>query len=196
MYQIQNSLQWTLPGLKMPPGFQSLQRWTNFLELKLFVILPLACIRPFSYYDTLAFMTGFPIALSIWIWLACKLLVFFTKSPETRRHIKVYSFGAFLLLLYIIFPSVSAAVLRYFKCVEFEGVRADGGRQLRRVMLADYNISCDSRKYRGAGTAYAMLMVLVYPVGIPSRGRVPILGGVRSAAIEEEDNGSTASPWK
>ena len=195
MYQIQNSLQWTLPGLKMPPGFQALQRWTNFLDLNLLMILPVSCIRPFSYYDTLAFMTGFPIALSAWILLACEALAFCSARAEARRRVRVYGFGAFLLLLFLIFPSVSAAVLRYFKCVEFEGVRADGGRQLRRVLLADYNISCDSRTYRGAGMAYAMLMVLVYPVGIPSRGRVPIFGGARSAAIEEGPRGSTA-PWK
>ena len=101
-------MKWTLPKVKMPPGFQALQRWTNFLECNWMVILPVACIREYSYYDTLIVMTCFPILVAIAIWLSCRFAVFSTEDEAEREEIRTLSFGAFLLLLFVVFPSVSA----------------------------------------------------------------------------------------
>ena len=115
-------------------------------------------------------------------------------AAEAKKSIKVRTFGWCLLLAYVVpradvklyvasrrasrnrvvktpsqvvFPSVSACVLRYFNCDFFEAIDSDGSSRTIQVLLADYSISCDSAKYNGFYMAYASLMVLIYPVGIP-----------------------------
>ena len=63
-----------------------------------------------------------------------------------------------LSLTFLVYPSVSLALFRYFKCV-------DTGES--RVLLADMTIMCNSGKYRGF-LAYILVMILVYPIGIPA----------------------------
>ena len=96
-----------------------------------------------------------------------------TNDAEKKKKIKTRSFGAFLLVEYLVFPSVSATILRYYVCEEFEGYDEWGSLDVLRVMQADYEISCDSARYKTGGMAYATLMLFVYPIGIPSRARVP-----------------------
>ena len=67
----------------------------------------------------------------------------------------------------MVFPSVSACVLRYFNCDFFEAIDSDGSSRTIKVLLADYSISCDSAKYNGFYMAYALIMVMIYPIGIP-----------------------------
>ena len=63
---------------------------------------------------------------------------------------------------------------------EFESINADESTKMLRVLLADYDISCDSRRYNGLYMAYALLMVVIYPIGIPWRG------GVREPGVDAD----------
>ena len=65
-----------------------------------------------------------------------------------------------------VFTSVSTTVLRFFNCVEYESVDANGRLTTLRVLQADHGISCDSPSYK-KWTGYAVIMLFVYPVGIP-----------------------------
>ena len=65
-----------------------------------------------------------------------------------------------------VFTSVSTTVLRFFNCVEYESVDANGRLTTLRVLQADHGISCDSPSYK-KWSVYAGIMVFIYPVGIP-----------------------------
>ena len=65
-----------------------------------------------------------------------------------------------------VFTSVSTTVLRFFNCVEYDSVDANGRLTTLRVLQADHGISCDSPSYK-KWSVYAGIMVFIYPVGIP-----------------------------
>ncbi|CAM9320022.1 unnamed protein product [Ectocarpus sp. 12 AP-2014] len=64
-----------------------------------------------------------------------------------------------LLLVFLVYSSVSSLVFQTFACDQLDG----GGEYLR----ADYRIECDSSKHQGF-RVYAGFMILLYPVGIPA----------------------------
>ncbi len=66
----------------------------------------------------------------------------------------------------MVFTSVSTTVLRFFNCVEYDSVDANGRLKTLRVLQADHGISCDSPSYK-KWSVYAGIMVFIYPVGIP-----------------------------
>ncbi|KAK7233307.1 hypothetical protein SO694_00109010 [Aureococcus anophagefferens] len=98
------------------------------------------------------------------------------------------TFGWFLLLTFVVFPrvsascgrddfesfsprkgrkivtdalgrSVSATVLRFYNCVSFDEGLADGSTETLKVLEADFDISCTSSSYKGAWSAYALIMM-------------------------------------
>ncbi|KAH8062684.1 hypothetical protein JL722_3613 [Aureococcus anophagefferens] len=101
------------------------------------------------------------------------------------------TFGWFLLLTFVVFPrvsascgrddfesfsprkgrkivtdalgrSVSATVLRFYNCVSFDEGLADGSTETLKVLEADFDISCTSSSYKGAWSAYALIMMFVF----------------------------------
>ncbi|EGB12426.1 hypothetical protein AURANDRAFT_61102 [Aureococcus anophagefferens] len=83
------------------------------------------------------------------------------------KSIRTTSFGAFLLLTFVVFPSVSTTVLRFYNCVSYEEGFSDGSTETIKVLEADHDISCTSPSYKGIWSTYALAMLFVYPVGIP-----------------------------
>ena len=65
-----------------------------------------------------------------------------------------------------VFTSVSTTVLRFFNYKEYKSVDANGRLTTLRVLQADHGISCYSPSYK-TWTVYAVIMLFVYPVGIP-----------------------------
>jgi len=65
---------------------------------------------------------------------------------------------ASLLVLILVAPTTSTAVLRTFHCRSFD----DGAE----FLIADLSIECNSAKHR-AVELFAGFMIIVYPIGIP-----------------------------
>jgi hypothetical protein len=65
--------------------------------------------------------------------------------------------------LFLIYPAASSATFRFFMLERFDEAGEDG----LCVMRADRSVHCASAGYV-AGRAYAVLMLLVYPVGVPA----------------------------
>ena len=70
----------------------------------------------------------------------------------------------FLLFTYLVLPGVSSVIFRYFICTNIDPDGVLPGPQ--RYMVEDYSISCSSDRYL-FGFVWALIMVVVYPVGIP-----------------------------
>jgi len=81
------------------------------------------------------------------------------KANVVRGQFLIY---LFMLLTFTFLISTSTAAFQYFKCHEFP--EADGGT--RRFLYKDYAVDCDSARYNFY-IPYALLMILIYPIGIP-----------------------------
>ena len=164
--QIQNALPWTLPFVSYPEPFEALVAWMSFIELDFVRIVPMSCMMSYSFFDTLLASTLFPLILAAIILGAGKISSRMRRDPADQRAAWIYAHSWFLLLTYVVFTGTSTTVLRFFNCVEYESVDATGSLETLRVLQADHSISCDSPSYK-AWTGYAVIMVLIYPIGIP-----------------------------
>ena len=81
------------------------------------------------------------------------------KANLVRGQFLMY---LFMLLTFTFLISSSTAAFQYFKCHEFP--EAEGGT--RRYLYKDYSLDCDSARYK-TYVPYALLMILIFPVGIP-----------------------------
>ena len=70
-----------------------------------------------------------------------------------------------LLVTYLVVPTVTTTVFRTFVCEPFD---AEVGGELRtdRLLVADVTVDCGSASY-AAHRIFALLMVAVWPVGVP-----------------------------
>jgi len=130
--------------------YSNLLCWMGLLELNFIDILPFGCVMNIGFYISFAACTLVLSALCV-LALAAKLF---------RARAKVMDFwkGLLFLVLFLIYPSTSAAVFATFHCEEL----SDGSRWLR----ADLSKDCNGDLHRLA-QYYAVLMVLLYPIGTP-----------------------------
>ena len=75
------------------------------------------------------------------------------KLWNVRNHMLELVFA----VVFLFYPSCSAADFSAFSCEDFEGTR---------YLKADYSIDCDSFKHQ-AMMIYGGFMIFVYPIGIP-----------------------------
>ena len=106
--------------------------------------------RP-NFYAQLVTATMVPIVASVGL-LFLALLKWSREEPWTG----IYTL--FLLLTYCVFPAVSQSIFQVFSC--------DDGFDEGSFLRLDYNISCADTTYK-IYYAYAMLMIFIYPIGIP-----------------------------
>ena len=108
----------------------------------------------------------FPLVLAAAILLFGKISSWLRTDNDKKRAAWTGAYSWFLLLTFMVFTSASTTVLRFFNCVDYESVDATGRSTTLRVLQADHSISCDSPSYK-KWTGYAVIMLFVYPVGIP-----------------------------
>lgn len=142
------------------------EEYQNFLDtlvpvnLDIGFILSHSCFMRTSFYDGLLIATIGPMGI-----LAVLLLTFFvakrrnTSSELVIRAVQHKHLSAVLFVMFFIYSSVSFTVFLTFVCDTLD----DGISYLR----ADYSLTCDTKKY-DAFRAYAVVMVFIYPIGIPA----------------------------
>merc|ERR1712159_844143 len=82
-----------------------------------------------------------------------------------------------LSMSFLVYPSVSLGLFRYFKCV-------DTGTD--RVLLADMRISCSGSHYMSS-LAYVLVMLIIYPLGIPGSYALLLRLKHKNLVVENED---------
>ena len=126
----------------------------------------MSCVMSYNFFDKLLASTLFPLVLAAIILGLGKLSSLLRRDPADQRAAWIYAYSWFLLLTYVVFTGASTTVLRFFNCVEYESRDATGSLETLRVLQADHSISCDSPSY-DAWKGYAVIMVFIYPIGIP-----------------------------
>ena len=137
-------------SIPFPGLYAGLLRWVGLLELNFVDILPLGCVATLSFHTTLLARTMLIPALSI-----IPILLHLIRAPA--RVLELCR-GVLFLVLFLIYPSTSAAIFATFQCEEL----SDGTSWLR----ADLSIDCAGAAHAGF-RVYAGAMILLYPLGTP-----------------------------
>ena len=90
----------------------------------------------------------------------------FNRESRKYKVLENTLFQVFIIITYVIYPSVSTTIFSAFVCEDFD----DGSSYMR----ADYSTSCDSAEYASI-YGLAVFMIFVYPIGIPAMYFVMLL---------------------
>lgn len=141
--------------------------WVNFSALSLGSP---QCYTRFDYVDRMLVQTVTPlIVLSIAAVTYGVHVGIFACEPKTRsadfpHNVTRRYIVLVLFLTYLVLPGVSTTIFRMLQpCVSVDPDNLVP--DLAKFLHSDYSIACDSPRYR-FGIGWAIVMILVYPVGI------------------------------
>jgi hypothetical protein len=122
------------------------------------------CIYKRNFYDKLVESTLGPfiiMGLVVTVLFIRQFIAFRLNNANpsyTYDQFRKESIFCALLLSFIVFSPVSIKVFQTFACENFD----DGSSR----MIADYTVHCSGSEYNFY-TVYAIIMVLIYPLGVP-----------------------------
>ena len=118
------------------------------------------CIEHSDFEDKLKLTTLVPVGIAAAVLCAQAVRAAMWKADMTKG----YALQGVLMLLFYLLPATSTVIFSAFPCTPFHD-----GEQKMSFMRADHSIACsgpDSKKYEDIRT-FAMVMVLVFPLGVP-----------------------------
>ena len=161
--------------MRFPEPFASFHSFIAAIAgLSIAQLLPLSCYVEYSHHSHLLVMTLVPLAL-VAVSLAARVCASQRYRKSVAQHAKneeegkqeeppIDRSGVFLaaafMVLFLSLPASSTTILRTFHCLTFE----DGTGS---YLYAHLSIDCESDVQRRM-EIYAWLMVMVFPVGVPS----------------------------
>ena len=161
--QLVSSMGFTL-GVSFPSAYTKFLSVFDLANLNPFQLVPIDCMYPTNYYWRMAVTTITPLVVGgILLTLHFSCNNSSNLAEAEAKHQRRF-FSLFLLLSYLILPTCSSAILRMFKCDEFEDVGTS-------FMVADYSLICqidgETQTERKGWMVFAAAMLLIYPFGIP-----------------------------
>ncbi|CAN0240311.1 unnamed protein product [Pylaiella littoralis] len=181
------------------PYPRSYQRFLNLLDVFNFDItwpLTASClVVNISFYQRLLGVTLGPLAALAFLGTTYVLAMnmhrwgFGQMSAEARQGVVVRHASAALLVLFLVFSSVSTTAFSTYACDLVEDLD-------EYLLRADYSISCDDPEHLFY-EVYAAFMILLYPVGIPVLFAVLLLKrrdkiNPSLAVVKKTSSGSTS----
>ncbi|CAN0474933.1 unnamed protein product, partial [Scytosiphon promiscuus] len=151
----------SVANVTYPGVYQTFLSGLNIINLDIGFVISAGCLwSDIDFHDRLIVSTLWP--LLVLGFLAMTYAIALRRNPgsydSVREKISNKHLTSVLLLLFFVYSSVSSTVFQMFACDPLD----DGIEYLR----ADYRIFCTDAKHR-ALQVYAVLMIVVYPVGIP-----------------------------
>ena len=136
-----------------------------FVNLNFTDLFALGCIMHDDFHSRLLFLTLAPyviLATCIGTIEVCCFLAYRLNPANpryTRQQATDHRIVSLLIISFLVFTSVSTTIFQNFVCETFD----DGSSRL----VADYSIDCNNPIHK-AYEAYAGIMILIYPIGIPA----------------------------
>jgi len=194
LYQVLNGLG-VVFNIPYPDSYSEWLKKISAIELDLPSLLPLDCLfGGINFTHTLILQTAGPLLviglLEVCSWLlartshktagdnqarAARMIKPSTEGAEGEgasdgKQLPIRAFLSSLcsnvsfFLLFLLYPGTSAKIFNALLCVGFDGEGENGERFLR----VDFSIDCKSTLYLGFIFPYALAMVLIYPIGVPT----------------------------
>jgi len=158
--QIVGTLTVNLPSVDWPASLVSV--WDavgSVANLDLISGLSLSCVsESWSFYSTFAVTVSLPLAALGVAVLVTAIRVQNAADEEEVEHMKEKAWQFGLVGSFIVYPSVSATILKAWHCRDIEGTW---------WLVADYHLKCHGSEYDMCSSVAAGAF-LIYPVGIPS----------------------------
>lgn len=88
------------------------------------------------------------------------------KTDIARQDSDQLHISVLLLITFFILPSVSTTIFSAFPCLEVNPDGIPGFSDSSNYLAVDFQIVCNSQRYN-FGVAWAAVMIVIYPVGIP-----------------------------
>lgn len=180
-----------LPGfgfvldLRFPSPCHELMDALTFFNLELFGFIPFACWVEADYFLNLIFTTLMPLVFSFGLFVVHRVY-----SPRVKGLENVL-ISAFLLVTFLVLPECSKKIFATFRCNDYDAMYEDGKDETERLLAMDLSVDCgwpnDTAQYVAMQT-YAVLMILVYPIGIPAMYTVLLYKERFVLAIEQHQN--------
>lgn len=158
--------------LPLPGMFKSFISSFNFANFDVVQWTRFGCVVPITFLEKHFMVACFPFALLsgiFLIYLFPKWISYYyhhrrandaVESAKLRLRFKrgVRKFYKMILFsLFLIYPTVSAIILRLYSCRSIEGIS---------YLNADFRIRCDSKEWK-MYAKFNIFFTLVFPVGIP-----------------------------
>jgi hypothetical protein len=86
------------------------------------------------------------------------------KLERKSAEMRVLFFKTVAMLCYCILPAEATKIFKTFLCADYDPNNETG--QPQNFLVADLAINCSSQRYK-TGRAWAYLMTIVYPIGLP-----------------------------
>ena len=136
-------------NITMPEMFV---QWLSAINLW-YVDLPLDCVVNINFHSRLIYRTLTPLGVQL------ALLTVATISARCGRHEHAASaLDGFFLVMFLVYPGTCSIIFATFGCDKLD----DGSE----FLAVDYSIDCHST-YHLLMKVYALVMILIYPIGVP-----------------------------
>jgi hypothetical protein len=124
------------------------------------------CFTRFDYIDKLVSQSLAPLFISCLIPVVFFIEVTVRHVDDTQARSIIFSryITCFFILTYVVLPSISIRIFGTFSCVTIDPDGTNENEVL--YMKNELSVACNSHRYY-FGFAYALSMILVYPIGIP-----------------------------
>jgi hypothetical protein len=155
----------TLYPINLPTNFDSFQEKSNPVAFMDIELVPVNCFLDLSFHDKLLVMTLTPIAFILLVLLLYGARRVTLSDPTEIKDTQAKCISVVVVVLYTVFPLVSATIFRTFAYdAGLAGEDADG--EGPEYLKADYTIKFGDPSHVWF-QRYAMFMGLIYCVGLP-----------------------------
>ena len=148
-------------GAHYPDTYETFVKRLRFINLDIGDMLPFSCLIRADFLDRLVWKTVGPLAMLCFLRATYAVARVRHRNASSavklafrRKHLSLAIF-----ILFFVYASVSRDIFLVFSCETL-----DNGISYVR---ADYGLACSSARH-SAFRAYAGLMVVVYPLGVPA----------------------------
>jgi hypothetical protein len=140
-----------------PASFTAFLSYFNVLNLGILNFFSTGCLLERDYYNDLAVVTLIPLMITVAMAVMYRIQTRRALSLEDKLRNKKSYISYFLMLLFFIYTGVTSAIFQVFQVRKFD----DGYSYL----VMDMSMRTDDKRYKEMA-AYAIGMVIVYPIGI------------------------------
>lgn len=149
-----------IAGDVYPEEYAAFLSYLSFVNFDIGVMMSYSCLYSHDFYDRLLFATiAPPVVLAVLGGASIFAQRRYKHCNRLMDAVRGKHLSAALFFTFFVYSSVSYTVFQTYICDSLD----DGEVYLQ----ADYSLKCSTKRH-SLYTAYATLMIVVYPIGIPT----------------------------